>query len=251
MRILLATPLVLFALLGADAGSRTAPAGPSTGSKGSAASLPGAGSASAGGTISGRVIVVDNGKPVVRDDVFAYLEQLPVRRHAPPGAGLLREIRQVDQQFTPHVVVVPVGATVAFPNYDRQEHNVFSPTDPPGQFDLGRYNTDRKGKPHTFDDPGEMDIFCDIHKEMWAKVKVVDSAMIVPIKNARFTFEHVPPGTYRVVAWAPDSTEVSEKVVVTEGKTTQLQGDLHVQLGKQKPHLRKDGRPYCPRGYDC
>jgi hemoglobin len=37
-----------------------------------------------------------------------------------------RVIEQRDKAFAPHILAVPVGSTVAFPNFDRVFHNVFS-----------------------------------------------------------------------------------------------------------------------------
>src|SRR5512143_2053829 len=104
----------------------------------------------AGGTVTGQVTVREGGKPAKRDDVYVYLEQVSPRRHRPPASSLRpREIKQEKEQFVPHVLVVPVGTTVTFPNYDHEEHNVFSPTDA-SEFDLGRYNTDHNGKSREF-----------------------------------------------------------------------------------------------------
>lgn len=201
-----------------------------------------------GGAIAGTVIAVQDGKQVARDDVYVYLEQTvrpgAVTGRTPPGAGIKREIHQKGIAFVPHVLVVPVGAEVWFPNDDKDEHNVFSPTDPP--FDLGRYRTDKKGKGHRFEDADEFDIFCDVHREMWAKVKVVDSAFYMPIKDGKFAFGNVPPGTYRVVAWTSNSPEVkSDKIVVSTGGSITLPSALHLQVTlKSGCHDHKDGTPY-------
>jgi plastocyanin len=203
-----------------------------------------------GGTINGSVLAIKGGKQVARSDVYVYLEQLGrVRRSAPPGAGIKREIRQVNEAFTPNVVVVPVGATVAFPNYENKEHNVFSPTDP--VFDLGRYKLDKKGKTHQFDDADEFDIFCDMHPKMWAKVKVVDSAHIAQVVDGKFTFTNVAPGRYKVVAWVRNSPEVrSGEVTVTSGGTVTLDRALHLQVKTRSGcHERKDGSDYDKRDY--
>jgi plastocyanin len=203
----------------------------------------------AGGRVAGHVVAVDDGKPVVRDEVWVYLEQLrPRSRHRSTTPLPQREIHQHHLQFEPHVLVVPVGTVVAFPNDDDQEHNVFSPTDPPGQFDLGRYNTDRKGKPHTFDDVGEIEIYCDIHLKMWARIKVVDADLrwIAKVQaDGSFAFEGVPPGSYRLHSWSYDSEEVVEPIEVIAGATVTTR-EQHLQLGKQRVHTRKDGRPYGP-----
>lgn len=203
-----------------------------------------------GGSITGSVIAVKAGKPVTLTDVYVYLEPVGRRtkKREHPGKGIRKEIHQKTvggaQVFEPHVVVLPVGGEVAFPNDDKQEHNVFSPTDP--GFDLGRYNTDKKGKAHEFEDADEFDIFCDVHPSMWAKVKVVESAYIAAVVGGKFTFEGIPPGTYKVVAWTPDSAEVkSEKLVVTNGGTVSLSAALHLQVTVRSGcHERKDGTPY-------
>jgi plastocyanin len=48
------------------------------------------------------------------------------------------EIRQVAEEFVPHVVAITVGSTVDFPNDDLVFHNVFSLSSA-ATFDLGRY----------------------------------------------------------------------------------------------------------------
>lgn len=215
--------------------------------------LLGAGPSAPAGTVMGTVVAVKGGKPVKPEYAYVYLQPVRPPRGKPPGAGMSFEIHQKDKQFTPHVLVVPTGAVVSFPNEDKETHNVFSPNGPPDQFDLGRKNPSERPS-HTFDDPGEVELYCDIHKEMWAKVKVVDTPYIVPVVDGKYTLANVAPGTYRVVAWAPSSTEVMspEKVTVTAGQTT-LVKELHLQLAPIRTvHVRKDGKPYCPDGYaDC
>ena len=213
--------------------------------------LLGAGPSSPGGTITGHAFAVRDGASIARDDLYVYLEPLqrPRGRRTPPGEGQRAQIRQDNLQFVPHVVVVPVGAVVAFPNHDKVTHNVFSPTDPP--FDLGRYTQDRKGKEHRFDDPDEFEIYCDMHKDMWARVKVVDSPYIAKVDAAGgFTFTNIPAGTYKVVAWTRNSLESqSAPLVVTDGAAIELRTELHVQVGKGRGcHARKDGTPYTYAG---
>jgi plastocyanin len=215
--------------------------------------LLGAGPAAPMTAVMGTVVAVKGGKPVKADYVYVYLQPLRPARGKPPGTGLTYEIHQKDKQFDPHVLVVPTGSTVVFPNDDKETHNVFSPNGPPEQFDLGRKNPSERPS-HVFDDPGEVELFCDIHKEMWAKVKVVDSAYVAPVVDGKYTIGNVAPGTYRVIAWAPSSTEViaPEKLTVTAGQTATVK-ELHLQLAPiRTTHARKDGKPYCPDGYaDC
>jgi plastocyanin len=215
--------------------------------------LVGAGPAAPVGTVTGTVVVVKGEERVKAEYAYVYLQPVRPPRGKPPGAGLRFEIHQKDKQFVPHVLVVPTGSVVSFPNDDKETHNVFSPNGPPEQFDLGRKNPGQRPS-HPFEDPGEVELYCDIHKEMWAKVKVVDSPYIAPVVDGKYTLGNVAPGTYRVVAWAPSTTEVlsPEKVTVAAGTTTTVK-ELHLQFAPiRTTHARKDGKPYCPDGYaDC
>jgi plastocyanin len=206
--------------------------------------------APAGGTISGRLAVVQDGKRVAAaadQPAYVYLVELPPqRRKARPGDHVTVRIVQRGEQFDPKIRVVPTGTTVVFPNEDFKEHNVFSPT-AADQFDLGRYNRG-PGRSHKFDDPGDIDVYCDLHKDMRATVKVVDSAWIAPVNDGAFTLTDVPPGSYKVVGWARDSSEAtSDPITVLAGATAKLADELHPRFRKTPtPHTRKDGSPYPP-----
>ncbi len=103
---------------------------------------------------------------------------------------------QENKTFKPHVLIVPAGSVVEFPNLDPFFHNVFSLFDGK-RFDLGLYEAG-KTKTVNFNAPGICYIFCNIHPQMSAVVVVVktpyyalsDSAGNVRIPN-------VPPGRYQ------------------------------------------------------
>jgi len=199
----------------------------------------------AGGIVNGQVLVVgNNGKTIANPcNVWVYLKQVSRRKPTPPPD---QQIVQETEVFKPHVLVVPVGTKVRFPNRDKTEHNVFSSTVP--IFDLGRY-TQGAGKVQSFLDVGEYDIYCDIHKNMSAKVKVVDSerGWIRAVKSdGTFSIADVPAGTYKVIAWTPDSDEKSapEPITVVDQQTKALQYPIHLRIGNPKPHKRKDGSDY-------
>jgi plastocyanin len=203
----------------------------------------------AGGRISGQVTVVSGRDTVQREEVWVYLENQDRRQQRailatkPP----VQQITQKNRQFVPHFLVVPVGTIVTFPNNDHEYHNVFSPSDP--AFDLGQYNTDPTGPSRHLDAVGDVEIYCDIHKDMWARIHVVDGSFITPVDKAgHFTIENVPPGRYKVRAWTYDSNESVEKVEVIAGTTTAVPTmNLHLdRLASSgwKPHVRKDGQGY-------
>ena len=80
---------------------------------------------------------------------------------------------QRNKSFDPHVLVVPVGSVVAFPNHDPFFHNVFSLFEGK-RFDLGLYEAGSTRDVH-FDKPGISYIFCNIHPEMSAVVLALDT----------------------------------------------------------------------------
>ncbi|MBV8757023.1 MAG: carboxypeptidase regulatory-like domain-containing protein [Deltaproteobacteria bacterium] len=200
------------------------------------------------GAVSGTVVVVHEGKrvPVEGNYVHVYLRPAKLPPKA-PGIGQTFDVIQKDKQFDPHVIVVPKGATVRFPNKDTGEtHNVFWSDEP--HKDLGRRTATDPVQTYEFDDAQEFSVYCDIHQQMWAKILVVDSTYIAKVdKDGHYTIPNVAPGTYQVVVWAPSSTPVvSEKLTVTDGQTS-IAKELHLQLTPLKcQHNRKDGSPYPP-----
>ncbi len=136
--------------------------------------------------------------------------ELASRRHP--------QLNQVGQAFVPRVLAIPVGTTVDFFNFDPVFHNVFSYSKAK-RFDLGRYG---KGKFRsvTFDQPGLVKVFCDIHANMAAFIYVVEGPLVVqPDENGNFQLRVVPPGMYAVRLWHPERGEKTVKVVVGDGVT--------------------------------
>jgi plastocyanin len=204
-----------------------------------------------GGTVTGSVQVISKGKPMKVDELYVYLKST----HAPARAGNGIEARIVqrekngDPQFWPQVTVVPKGAKVYFPNADTEEHNVFSPAVKANDwfgFDLGRYGPDKKGRARSFLQVGEFDIYCDIHKSMWATVKVVPTRHFTKVVDGKYALTDVPPGTYTLVAWTPGSAETTTvgAFEVEVDRTREVES-LNVQYkAPNHIHPRIDGSPY-------
>ena len=107
---------------------------------------------------------------------------------------------QKNKRFTPHILVVPVGAVVEFPNSDPFFHNVFSLFEGK-RFDLGLYEAGST-RQVVFNAPGVSYIFCNIHPEMSAVV-IVAQTPYYAVSNAAgdITIEGVPPGRYQLNLW--------------------------------------------------
>lgn len=133
-------------------------------------------------------------------DFVVYLDQ-PVAGapFAPPEKPAI--IQQKDATFVPHVLPVLVGTTVVWPNQDDIYHNVFSMSQTKS-FDLGLYNAEQPAKRVTFDQPGQVDVFCAIHTKMRCIVLVLTNPYFALVdRKGHYTISGIPAGTYRVRAW--------------------------------------------------
>jgi plastocyanin len=124
------------------------------------------------------------------------------------------KMAQKDKMFVPSVLAVGVGYTVDFPNLDPFFHNVFSYSNTK-QFDLGRY---AKGKSEkvTFEKPGIVKIFCEIHFSMRAYVHVLDTPYFTASdEKGNFVIKNVQPGPYTLNVWQENLQNISKSIVVT------------------------------------
>jgi plastocyanin len=185
------------------------------------------------GSVEGKVAV--SGGAV--EDVYVYVDN--VRGPATPHKGI--EIRQEGRQFNPRVAVVQSGTNVVFPNLDSVYHNVFS-NSPRNTFDLGTYQSGDKARSVTVTGPGVVEIFCNLHQKMSAKILVVPNALYTKVRaDGTFRLENVPPGPRRLVAWSPETKPVAQRVDVN-GATTEISFSLeHQEAGA---HANKLGQAY-------
>jgi plastocyanin len=119
--------------------------------------------------------------------------------NSPPASSRPRLV-QKNKSFDPHVLVVPVGSVVEFPNRDPFFHNVFSLFEGK-RFDLGLYEAGST-RDVVFDKPGISYVFCNIHSEMSAVVIAVSSPYYgISDTRGRVSIPHVPPGRYTLRIW--------------------------------------------------
>jgi plastocyanin len=182
------------------------------------------------GVLQGKVRV-PSGEPIA----YVYVENVP-------GAPVHERVTidQKDKRFVPSWAVVRSGTTISFPNNDNIYHNVFSLSSG-NTFDLGLYNSGSDAKTHTFNAPGAVDVYCNIHPQMAASVLVVPNQLFAKVKpDGTFTIKDVPQGQRKVVAWSPGTKLASQWVDVGEGAA---QIELALEP-KSRAHKNKSGRAY-------
>jgi plastocyanin len=184
------------------------------------------------GGVRGKVEVPD-GEPVA----YVFVENI----RGPLVKGEKVKIEQVNKTFSPPWAVVQRGAVVEFPNMDNIYHNVFS-VSPGNAFDLGLYNSGGDSQSHSFDEPGSVDIYCNIHPKMAASVLVVPNRYYAKVKSdGSYELSGVPAGRRKIVAWSPGSRMSADWVEVAPGAKAQLSLKLE---RKGEGHNNKTGRPY-------
>jgi plastocyanin len=159
-----------------------------------------------------------------------------------------QQLLQRNKAFHPHLVVVPVGGQVAFPNKDPFFHNVFSLFDGK-RFDLGLYEAG-SSRAVTFDREGVSYIFCNIHPEMSAVV-VSLKTRYYGISDARgaVTIPDVPYGRYELHVWheraIPESLDSLVRTISVNENSHSF-GTLRVteQPSPLQPHKNKYGQDY-------
>ncbi len=204
-------------------------------------------------TVSGSVRLVDSRDSNVRrksdySGVVVWLEPMG----APPAEWQGRTVKIVQKQkrFVPHVVAVPVGSTVDFPNADPIFHNAFSNF--AGQpFDVGLYPPGTSQRVRFLRD-GVARVFCNIHPTMSAVIVVVRTPFTaISNKEGTFSIEGVEPGEYRMRVFHERSSDQTlralERKVTVERSTVAL---LPITVSESgylvSPHKDKYGKDYPP-----
>jgi hemoglobin len=175
------------------------------------------------GSLTGMITV--DGKPL--DGVGLVMLYPKTGKYAKRTAKY-RVVEQRNKTFLPHLLAIPPGSTVAFPNYDDVYHNVFS-TSATQPFDIGLYK-DGQSREMKFDKIGLVRLGCNVHAKMAAFIFVIDAPAYVPVDGATpFTFRSLAPGTYKARVWSERSLEPAESEIVIKtgvnNQTFDVKGD--------------------------
>ncbi len=195
----------------------------------------------AAGTITGKVDLVDRPGRRTTDltDVVVFLDGVKVKAKPDKASVVMK-----GKTFIPHVVAVPVGGTVEFPNEDPIFHNAFSVSGE-NRFDLALYKRPKTGV-QTFQHPGVVKVYCNIHPQMSAVVVVVDNPFFTKVQpDGTFTVENVPAGRHRLKAWHERAGEATVEVTVSDkGAAAAPALRLDATAWKRQQHKNKFGKDY-------
>jgi plastocyanin len=181
--------------------------------------------------------------------VVVWLEPIGhAAQTAPPDSRPLAIMSQKMKAFTPHVLAIPAGSSVDFPNFDPIFHNAFSSYS--GQvFDVGLYPPGRS-RTVTFKREGVVRVFCNIHSTMSAVIVVLKTPWFaVSDDSGAFTIAGVPPGEYRLHVYheraLAQTLKLLEQTVKVTAEGLDVQPLVISETGYvQTPHQNKYGMDY-------
>jgi plastocyanin len=161
------------------------------------------------GEIDGKVSGM-KGKSVV------YVNAIPGKTFPAP-----KDHPVMDQKgllFVPHVMAVQQGTTVEFLNSDNVAHNVFWTSvgsDKKAGHNLGTWPKGEK-RPYTFDKPGVVPLFCNVHPDMSGYIVVSPTPYFAETDDSgNYKIKDVPDGSYTLTVWHEGAKNQSKPVTVS------------------------------------
>lgn len=200
-------------------------------------------------TVEGKVELTGARRNARPEGVVVWLE--PAVPASPPAGRFVLDQR--GKRFLPHVIAVPVGSQVDFPNHDPIFHNAFSNF--AGQpFDTGLYAPGTSQK-ITFRRAGVVRVFCNIHAQMSAVIVVVPSPhLAVTGPGGSFRMDNVPPGDYTLKVFHERAVEATLDALT---RRVRIDGSLRldpIRISEsgylEVGHKNKHGRDYPPAPAD-
>lgn len=196
--------------------------------------------------VTGR-ITLNGGDADPEDAVIYFVTDAPPAESPASVAGETREIVTRDKNLSPTVMAIGRGTEIRFPNEDPILHNLFS-VSPANDFDLGVYGPG-EAPSVTFEQPGVVNIYCNVHHDMHAHVLVVDTPWRTrAAADGSFRLEGLPPGPGELHVWHRQSEPWSRALELPAGGPVEV--SLAVTKPRLPPHRDKTGQPYNRRDRD-
>lgn len=190
-----------------------------------------------GAAIEGTVTIPDALAPLPPGARYQIKTAGPVANPEPPAAIVYLEgdlppaaaptsersaVEQIHYQFAPAVLPVVKGTVVAFPNRDDEYHNVFS-FSRTKHFDLGRYLKSETQPEIRFDEPGLVEVYCDIHDNMRGAILVLDTPYFRKTEaGGHYRLDGLPAGRHVLKVWLKKDRVLERTVDLTDGATLRV-----------------------------
>ncbi len=131
-------------------------------------------------------------------------------------------MNQENYQFRPGMLAVQTGATVEFPNLDDDYHSIFSYSKAK-RFDLGRYRKGELSPSVTFEHPGVIKTYCEIHEHMQGTIVVLDTPYFTSTgTDGRYRLEDLPAGQFTLKVWFDKGKGLERAVSLKDGETLEI-----------------------------
>lgn len=194
-------------------------------------------------TITGSISIVDRegNKVSDRSDVVIFIDGLSnAAQQAVASTPYLMSHK--DRIFSPAVLPIRRGEVLDFFNDDNIFHNVFS-LSRANTFDLGIYPAGTS-KLVSFDTPGLVKIYCNIHPEMISTILVLNNNLFAKTDSeGNFEIAGVPLGELTVRVWHEYSEEARRQLLVAADESSPLAIEL-TETKQRIQHRNKFGMPY-------
>ncbi len=192
--------------------------------------------------IAGSVSLSTGGRVLLaQESAQAVVYFRPEKRVAPAVPATAFEMRTRGKEFEPRTLVVPVGATVRFPNSDPILHNVFSAVGR-NAFDLGLYGRG-EGRAQVFAQPGLVRVYCNVHHQMFGYILVLDTPYVArPDAQGRYRLELPRDMSGELLVWHPRAPLWRQRLRISGAAVADAKIELNRPL--LPPHNNKFGKPY-------
>lgn len=164
------------------------------------------------------------GQPLEDAVVEVYYETASTANSTPE-----HNIYQRDATFHPHVLSIPTGSYVAFPNEDNTRHHVYS-FSPAKTFDLNLYLHETPPPVH-FEQAGVVALGCNIHDHMEAFIVVTDAPYAaITDSDGKLELPTLPAGQHRIRVWhsrVDDSQQVWWEGTVSDSDNLDITLELN------------------------
>lgn len=202
--------------------------------------------ASGGGTVTGRVVLVgDAPQPkkleVSKDKEKCGTEKLSEDLVVSSDRGIKNAVVSVpglkgkpeatsalDQHgcaFTPHVLLVAVGAPVDILNNDGILHNFHTYSSKNTALNKAQPGFKKK-MTETFSQPEIIKVNCDAHAWMSGWLVVTESPSVVTADGGAFKLTDVPVGTHKIEVWHETLGKITKEITVKAGEETKVTIEL-------------------------